>query len=32
MYLPYWKVEGYAVNNFSIAQCRVKIYLHFSKM
>jgi len=32
IYLPYWKVEGFAVNNFSITQCPIKIYLHFSKM
>jgi len=32
MYLPYWKVEGFAVNSFSVTQYPIKIYLHLSKM
>jgi len=32
MYLPIWKVEGFSVNNRSITQCPIKMYLHVSKM
>jgi len=31
MYLPYWKVERFAVNNIFIIQCPIKIHLHFKK-